>query len=341
VIAFRVVDTATFIEAGRKVNGDFYDYSESVFSGYKNPIFIRCNRCGKRVALKNAASHYLKGCGCQACNRERLSPCKICGVNMSSKIYHKQGKRCDACREREKQNRLAHKEAKHGKHCKKCGVWFVDRDRFYCSGECRKSIVAKPVVFNCSHCGIDSIRNPHRISNLNRMFCSRSCQDAFQRIRWDDYQTKGKRDHRVVSFVKTKKAKSKWINQRRLERRKNSEGAKWWSRCKTQTKKLEVIAKVSDWGRRCNSAASFLKSRREPTFKTEKHAIHSWGKTIIRNRRRLQIDLRTKEEIQWSKKIKTAVRGCKRRFLAKNKNAIGYCGTSTKVAPPGLLMFAE
>lgn len=339
----RFYDPVDFFAKAKAIHGDLYDYSETVLNGSENPLSFKCNRCGTIRTLAQAQSHIRKNrpCGCKPCNSDRLSPCRVCGVDMSSKIYHKQGKRCDACREREKQNRLEDKEKKHGKHCKTCGVWFVKKNYFYCSDECRKSSVANPVVFNCSHCGIESIRNPHKIKNANRMFCSRDCQTAFQCVRWYDYQTKGERDRRVVSFVKTKKAKSKWINQRRLERRKNSEGAKWWARCETQTKRLAGLIEVSDWGRRCNSAAGLLKSRREPTFKTERHAIHSWEKTISRNRGKLRIDLRTKEEIQWSKKINTAVRGCKRRFLAKNKNATGYCGTSTKVTPPGLLMFAE
>ena len=113
VIKLRVVDTATFIEAGKRVNGDLYDYSQSVFGGSGKPILIGCNRCGKLVDLKNAASHYLKGCGCKACNSDKLSPCKVCGVNVSSKVYHAQAKRCKACCDKTKQDKKPAKQKKH------------------------------------------------------------------------------------------------------------------------------------------------------------------------------------------------------------------------------------
>lgn len=114
MIAFRVVDTATFIEAGRKVNGELYDYSESVFSGWKNPILIGCNRCGKRVILKNAASHYLKGCGCKACNMEKKHACNRCGKETMSPGFWKRNKKCQDCHDLSKNKwiALAKKEAR-------------------------------------------------------------------------------------------------------------------------------------------------------------------------------------------------------------------------------------
>ena len=341
VIKLRVVDTATFIEAGKRANGDLYDYSQSVFGGSSKPILIGCNRCGKLVDLKNAASHYLKGCGCKACNSDKLSPCKVCGVDVSSKVYHAQAKRCKACCDKAKQDRVTHKELKHGKNCKGCGVWFVDRDRFYCTAECRKSAVAKPVEFCCAYCGTQGFKDLHSIKNPSRIFCNPGCQKQFQATRYWDYQSKGQRDRGVASRGKTKIARSKWAKQRRLERLQSSNGAKWWSKCKEQASKVNGQFEVSDWDRRCNSAASLLKSRFEPTFKLEGCKVHSWGKTISRNRGKLRIDSRTKEEIQWSKKFSSVARNCRRRFLAKNKNATGCFGWRTKEAQQGLLPFAE
>ena len=104
VIKLRVVDTATFIEAGKRANGDLYDYSQSVFVGWRKPILIGCNRCGKLINLKNAGSHYIKRCGCKACNHDRLSPCRVCGVEVSSKVYHKQNKKCKGCHDKYKRS---------------------------------------------------------------------------------------------------------------------------------------------------------------------------------------------------------------------------------------------
>lgn len=129
MIKLRVVDTATFIQAGKQANGDLYDYSQSVFSGWRKPVLIGCNRCGKLINLKNAGSHYLKGCGCKACNRDRPSPCKVCGVSVSSKVYHKQGFRCNECNADHQFSRSSPwasviKRQVH-RHCKRLSPWEV------------------------------------------------------------------------------------------------------------------------------------------------------------------------------------------------------------------------
>lgn len=237
-------------------------------------------------------------------------------------------------------NREAY-EAKHGKHCKGCGVWFAKRDNFYCSAECRKFASVKPVAFCCAYCGTPGSRDRSRIKNLSRIFCNPECQKQFQAARYWDYQSKGQRDQGLASRGKTKIARSKWAKQRRLERLQKSEGAKWWVECNKRLKKLTVSIEATDWERRCESACRSLKSRRDPTFKLQKHVPYSWGKTIRRNRQKLLIDSRTMEEKEWSMKINTATKSCKLRFLAKSKNAIGCFGTSIEVAAQGLLPFAE
>ena len=337
------MSTADFVAKSVAIHGDRYDYSESVYQGLKEPFSFVCKRCGTTRTLSQAGSHIRKNrpCGCKPCNHDRLSPCKICGVSVSSKVYHAQAKRCKACCDKAKQDRVAHKESKHGKNCRVCGTWFVKRDTPYCSEQCRKETFAKPVAFCCDYCATDGFKDPHSIKNPSRIFCNPECQKQFQATRYWDYQSKGQRDRGVPSRGKSKIARSKWAKQRRLERLQKSEGAKWWSKCKEQTVKLNNQIEVSDWDRRCNSAARLLKSRFEPTFKLEKYVLHSWEKTITRNRRKLRTDSRNKEEIQWSKKFSNVAKNCRRRFLAKNKNATGCFGLRTKEAQRGLLPFAE
>ena len=339
----RFYDPVDFFAKAKAIHGDLYDYSETVLNGSENPLSFKCNRCGTIRTLAQAQSHIRKNrpCGCKPCNSDRLSPCRLCGVNMSSKIYHKQGKRCDACREREKQNSLAVKEKKHGKHCKKCGVWFVDRDRFYCTAECRKSAVAKPVEFCCAYCGTQGFKDPHSINNPSRIFCNRECQKQFQATRYWDYQSKGKAKHGVVSLAKSRKAKAKWENQRREERTQSSNGAKWWSKCLEAKTRIYWAAGRTDWDQRCGSALSMLKKRREPMFRLERQAVHSWDRTIRNNKKRVKIDPRTKEQIEWSNKINHTVRACKRRFAARNNGDIGIFGTSTVETQQGLPLHAE
>ena len=333
-----------FIEIARSIHGDLYDYSETVLNGSQDPISFKCNRCGTTRTLSQAGSHIrkIRPCGCKPCNHDRLSPCKNCGVAVSSKVYHSQAKRCKECCDKAKQARVAHKESKHGKNCRVCNTWFVKRDTPFCSKECSKAAVAKPVAFCCAYCGAEGFKDPHKIrSATKRLFCTPDCQRRFQSTRYWDYQSKGQREKGIVSRGKTKIARSKWAKQRRLERMQSSNGAKWWSKCKEQTAKVGRQFEVSDWDRRCNSAAGLLKSRREPTFKLEKYVLHSWEKTIRKNRQKLLIDSRTKEEKEWSMKINTAAKSCKLRFLAKNKNATGCFGTSIEVAAQGSLPFAE
>ena len=147
VIKFRVVDTAKFIEAGKRVNGDLYDYSKSDFAGWRKPILIGCNRCGKLINLKNAGSHYIKGCGCKACNHDRLSPCKICGVDVSSKVYHKQGFRCNECYSDHQFSKSSPwasviKRQVH-RHCKRLSPWDVKCKSAMGSASMRKPRVDK------------------------------------------------------------------------------------------------------------------------------------------------------------------------------------------------------
>lgn len=338
------MSTADFVARSVVIHGDRYDYSESVYQGLKEPFSFVCKRCGTTRTLSQAGTHIRKNkpCGCKPCNHDRPSPCKICGVPVSSKVYHAQAKRCKACCDQAKQERIKHKESKHGKNCKVCGVWFVKRDTPYCSEQCRKATFAKPVAFCCANCGEEGLKNPHKIRNATRrLFCNPECQLQFQSMRYWDYQTRGQRDIGVPSRCKTKIARSKWAKQRRLERLQKSDGAKWWSKCKEQTAKVNSQVEVSDWDRRCNSASGLLKSRFEPTFKLEKYKVHSWETTISRNRGKLQIDSRTKEEIQWSKKLNSVARNCRRRFLAKSRNDTGCFGLRAKAVQQGSLPFAE
>ena len=228
--------------------------------------------------------------------------------------------------------------AKHGKNCKACGTWFVNRDRFYCSPECRKSVVAKPVEFTCSNCGRKSTRNPHKIKNPKRIFCNKECQNKFQKANYAVYQNTVAKP---VSKTKTNIAKSKWYTKCRDERRKNSIAGGWWLKCVKCKSRADQYLKQSAWDRRCYSAVKMIKERREPVFALQRSRGFTWDKTIKQNKKRLRVDNRPKDEIEWSTKINYSVRACKRRFLAKNKSDTGCFGTNIMETRLGLLPFAE
>lgn len=228
--------------------------------------------------------------------------------------------------------------AKHGKNCKACGTWFVYKDRFYCSTDCRKSVVAKPVEFTCRNCGKNSTRHPHNIKNPKRMFCNKECQNAFQKAKYEDYQNISLKP---ISEARSTLARSRWYVGRRKERRKNSQSGDWWSKCLECSSRIMGTADIPEWNKRCASASSMMKRRREPIFRLETVGVFTWDKTIAKNRKSLWVDDRPKEQIEWSKKINHTVRSCKRRFVAKNKNATGRYGTNTTETLQGLLPFAE
>lgn len=60
--------TDKFIEKSRKVHGDFYDYSNAVYSGCYEKVKVICPKHGE--FLIQACIHY-KGHGCMECGREK------------------------------------------------------------------------------------------------------------------------------------------------------------------------------------------------------------------------------------------------------------------------------
>ncbi len=73
--------TKLFIEKSRKVHGDKYDYSQSIYTGNKNKIKIICREHGEFFQCPQ--DHYgMKGCGCRKCGGKfcHISPLSLsCG----------------------------------------------------------------------------------------------------------------------------------------------------------------------------------------------------------------------------------------------------------------------
>ncbi len=334
------MSTAEFVTKAIAIHGDLYDYSESVYDGLKEPFSFGCKRCGTTRTLSQAGTHIrkIRPCGCKPCNHDNLSPCKICGVGVSSKVYHRQAKRCEACCDQAKADRAKRIEEKHGKHCKACGTWFVYKDRFYCSKECSQNRPKKVCRKTCDYCRSEFERSLSSEKGQRFNFCSVACQNAFQRASYFQYQNE---TPRPISKSRTRNARSKWYTERRRQRRKNSQSANWWSKCLDCSSRIMRSVEISEWDRRCDSAASITKKRREPVFKLESIRVLTWDKTIGKNRNRLLVDHRPKEQIEWSNKINRTTRSCKRRLAARSKNDTGLFGTKTEEIRQGLLPFAE
>lgn len=100
------MSTADFVARSVAIHGNLYDYSESIYRGLKRPFSFLCNRCKTRRTLSQAGTHIRKNkpCGCKPCNHEKLAPCKICGVDVSSKVYQKQNKKCKECQRKHRES---------------------------------------------------------------------------------------------------------------------------------------------------------------------------------------------------------------------------------------------
>lgn len=81
-----LLTTKEFIEKAKKIHGNKYDYSESIYGGTKNPIKIICPKHGEFYQTPN---DHLNGKGCPMCNESHLEKTvkKILGENNIEYIY--------------------------------------------------------------------------------------------------------------------------------------------------------------------------------------------------------------------------------------------------------------
>ncbi|MCK9434645.1 MAG: hypothetical protein M0R32_07435 [Candidatus Cloacimonetes bacterium] len=76
------MDLSYFIERSRKIHGDKYDYSKTVYNGSMEPITITCKLHGD---FKQIASTHLRGCGCKKCSGQEID--KEIFIKSSQKIH--------------------------------------------------------------------------------------------------------------------------------------------------------------------------------------------------------------------------------------------------------------
>lgn len=305
---YQPMTTARFIELARAKHGFLYDYSKTVFIAPSSPISFGCTRCGKQVTLLQAHSHLRlkRPCGCRTCNRSRKRICGGCGTVIAAAEFHKHGKRCRGCRESDlMQSRIA-VTRKHEKQCKECGVTFSDRDRAFCSDDCRRRNVESRLVYSCCHCG-GTVRK-RSVSTARFQFCNKDCQTAFQGSQGYD------RTGRIRSSAsRSKLAKRKYRSDQRKQRKANSEGYQWWRLCRAQACKLDEKQKTR-WDKRCQAALSSMNSRLEPVFRLERQKVWTWESKISKERiSRLKTTRISAEDAKWDRKIQQASRNAHKR----------------------------
>lgn len=69
--------TEEFISLSRKIHGDWYDYSKSVYTGCYDPVCIICPEHGE---FWQSPLVHCKGCGCYECGLKKISEFKSLGL---------------------------------------------------------------------------------------------------------------------------------------------------------------------------------------------------------------------------------------------------------------------
>ena len=65
----RLKSTASFVNEAKKIHGDKYDYSKSIYTGYKSKLTIICKKHGE---FEQDPNNHLHGCGCPKCSSSHL-----------------------------------------------------------------------------------------------------------------------------------------------------------------------------------------------------------------------------------------------------------------------------
>ena len=336
---YKTMSTAEFVAIAKAIHGAKFDYSNSVYNGSQKPFSFTCNKCGKVRTLLQAQTHTKNKNpgGCKSCNMERVSACVKCGVAVSSKVFHLQQKQCGKCFRSRKELARLRIEKKHGKNCKTCGKWFVHRDRFYCSSDCREAKPKNVECKTCSHCGVSFFRDQSRQKNQTLSFCSVSCQNEFKR---NDYFAYYPNARRADPKRNSDQVRRRWHKERSDDRRARSTAFAWWKKCRNSVAVLHSST-VTPWDKRVSSAARLLRTRSDPTFKLDRVKTYTWDSALKNAMASIRFDCRKEEKKKWSKKINNVVKHLKRRFEVKSKRNTGSYGGSTVAILRESLLNAE
>jgi disulfide oxidoreductase YuzD len=86
-----------FVEKAKKVHGDKYDYSNTVYLNAKEKIIIKCNTCGN--VFEQEASSHLQGHGCSFCLNYKLEM-EVKEILEKNNIKFEFQKRFEECRDK-------------------------------------------------------------------------------------------------------------------------------------------------------------------------------------------------------------------------------------------------
>jgi hypothetical protein len=81
--------TKEFIQKAKKIHGNLYDYSKTIFKGYKEQVDIICKIHG---SFKQKMSDHISGCGCQTCGFSQGEACILVWLKEKNISHHHQHK---------------------------------------------------------------------------------------------------------------------------------------------------------------------------------------------------------------------------------------------------------
>ncbi|MDR2828338.1 MAG: hypothetical protein LBV51_02835, partial [Acholeplasmatales bacterium] len=88
-------NTEDWVNASKKVHGEIYDYSKSIFTSFTNKLIITCKNHGD---FEQSANKHLRGHGCPNC-KNSLGELKIRKFLLDHNIKFEQQKKFDGCKD--------------------------------------------------------------------------------------------------------------------------------------------------------------------------------------------------------------------------------------------------
>lgn len=293
-----------FIEMARECHGDRYDYSQVIFTDDKYlKVKIICPTHGlfeqyymTHLRPRDSGSGYM---GCRKCGtdaRSRKQLCVDCGCWDKYGGSNKVCKDCSAKRKESRRRKIAMKYL-----CRQCGNPTGNRERIYCSSECR--VAKNRIVVRCGYCDSEIVKAAKQVRRSKKLFCNPECQRL---------SLVGNGDPHYAS----KKAKEAWKKKNSMERRLSSEQYKWWRLCN----KSHFTPMLTGWAKRCSTAVSSLSCRARPKRRGKPGLKPgAWGEAFKKNLTRIEQVIKRQNVCAWTRCCRNKISGLSRRRRIHNE----------------------
>lgn len=305
----QVFDTESFIAKSRKVWGDKFDYSETVYRGAQSPISFRCPEHGI-VTLAQAGTHYAKKMiGCRKCKcKHQRCKCGFEGLSKDHFPHYGKGK-CITCLKQEKQEKKDSKKPV----CKECGNRFCGRhDKRFCSDECKEKHLSKKKeyrVFVCKVCGKKNEGLEWR-KHVPKQVCGSDCQRHYALVQ---------RHSATVNKDWVRASRQASVLHKKKRSKQRLWNNKWFRFAERTANGLAKENKTQDrWEIRCSSASNLLGGRLSPVCQFRLRARINWMQSIDRNVDRIRTKIKRETQSKWMLKCENRATSVLRRRTLRN-----------------------